>query len=165
MHSLIDYFIKKYIEWWLGLECDVRGYFSAIRNLGCAGVEGMKWQREMERGMYMQGLLWQRHGCMNKGIIHEGLRATWVALVLCQLDSFMLETDIWRQGLMWTLSEAVWMDYGSVWREAEVRKQVGAGEQGCVSRRCPLVSRIGIVDVALSVLMRSEWRGRCLGSA
>lgn len=28
----------------------------------------------------------------------EGLKAMWIALVLCQMGSFVLETDIWRHG-------------------------------------------------------------------
>lgn len=48
--------------------------------------------------MCVQRVLRQRHGCKNEGIIHEGLKAMWIALVLCQMGSFVLETDIWRLG-------------------------------------------------------------------
>lgn len=52
----------------------------------------MKCQREIEREVCMQGLLRQRHGCKDKGIFHEGRKAMWIALVLCQMGSFVLET-------------------------------------------------------------------------
>lgn len=60
------------------------------------------------------------------------------------------------------MSEAVRVDYGSVWGAAEVRWELDS--KAVSGEDAHLVSRIPIVGVALRVLVRSEGSGRCSGS-